>query len=61
VTGAYQPGASLEFDNANAAGPARNEIAVMAERGDVDPGQFRSLQNRHPCKRFYFSIVHLDF
>jgi hypothetical protein len=61
VTGPYQPAGSFEFDDTNAAGPARYEITVMAERGDADPGLFRSLKNRHPWKRFDFSIVYLDF
>ena len=61
MTGSHQSIGSFEFDHANAAGPARDEITMMAKRGNLDSGLFRGLQNCHSLERLDSLIVDSDF
>ena len=61
VTGSDQTIGSFEFDDADAAGPGRNQITVMAERGNADSGLFRGLKNRHSFVPFDFFVVYSEF
>ena len=51
----------FDFDQTHAAVAGHRQTVVVAEPGDLSPGEFRDLKNAHPVFEFDFNTVHDGF
>ena len=51
----------FDFDQTHAAVAGYRQTVVVAEPGDLSPGEFRDLKNAHPVFEFDFNTVHDGF